>query len=51
MCIYKPLPMLTAYKNLGFRIEVYANAYRQFENRDQALPLHTKLTDEEIVVC
>ena len=45
---YKPLPMLTAYKNLGFRIEDYPNAYRQFEN-EITLPLHTKLTDEEIV--
>lgn len=45
---YKPLPMLTAYKNLGFRIEDYPNACRQFEN-EITLPLHTKLTDEEIV--
>ena len=45
---YKPLPMLTAYKNLGFRIEDYPNAYRQFEN-EITLPLLTKLTDEEIV--
>ena len=44
---YKPLPMLTAYKNLGFRIEDYPNAYRQFEN-EITLPLHTKLTEEEI---
>ncbi len=44
---YKPLPMLTAYKNLGFRIEAYPNAYHQFEN-EITLPLHTKLTDEEI---
>ena len=44
---YKPLPMLTAYKNLGFRIEAYPNAYRQFEN-EITLPLHTKLTEEEI---
>lgn len=44
---YKPLPMLTAYKNLGFRIEDYPNAYCQFEN-EITLPLHTKLTEEEI---
>lgn len=44
---YKPLPMMTAYKNLGFDIENYPNAYRQFEN-EITLPLHTKLTDEEV---
>lgn len=44
---YKPLPLLTAYKNLGFQIEAFPNAYHQFEN-EITLPLHTKLTDEEI---
>lgn len=44
---YKPLPLLTAYKNLGFRIEDYPNAYRQFEN-EITLPLHTLLTDEDV---
>lgn len=44
---YKPLPMMTAYKNLGFDIKDYPNAYQQFEN-EITLPLHTKLTNEEI---
>lgn len=44
---YKPLPMMTAYKNLGFDIKDYPNAYAQFEN-EITLPLHTKLTDEEV---
>ena len=44
---YKPLPMLTAYKQLGFDIKDYPNAYRRFEN-EITLPLHTRLTDEEI---
>ena len=44
---YKPLPMMTAYKKLGFDIEDYPNAYKQFEN-EITLPLHTKLTDEEV---
>ena len=44
---YKPLPMMTAYKKLGFDIKDYPNAYRQFEN-EITLPLHTKLTDEEV---
>lgn len=44
---YKPLPMLTAYKNLGFDIEKYPNAYERFTN-EITLPLHTKLTDEEV---
>lgn len=43
---YKPLPMLTAYKNLGFDIQDYPNAYELFSN-EITLPLHTKLTDEE----
>lgn len=44
---YKPLPMMTAYKNLGFDIKNYPNAYKQFEN-EITLPLHTRLTDEEV---
>ena len=44
---YKPLPMMTAYKNLGFDIKDYPNAYKRFEN-EITLPLHTKLTDEEV---
>lgn len=44
---YKPLPMMTAYKNLGFDIKDYPNAYEMFVN-EITLPLHTKLTDEEI---
>ena len=44
---YKPLPMHTAYKNLGFDISDYPNAYAHFAN-EITLPLHTKLKDEEI---
>lgn len=44
---YKPLPLLTAYKNLGFDIKDYPNAYDQYKN-EITLPLHTKLTDEEV---
>ena len=44
---YKPLPLLSAYKNLGFDIVDYPNAYAMFEN-EITLPLHTKLTDEEV---
>lgn len=44
---YKPLPMMTAYKNLGFDIKEYPNAYKRFVN-EITLPLHTKFTDEEI---
>ncbi len=43
---YKPLPMLTAYKNLGFDIKDYPNAYAQFEN-EVSLPLNTKMTFED----
>lgn len=45
---YKPLPMMTAYKNLGFDIADYPNAYRYFAN-EITLPLHTCLTDEMVV--
>ncbi len=44
---YKPLPMMTAYKALGFDIANYPNAYRLFEN-EITLPLHTRLTDEDV---
>ena len=44
---YKPLPMMTAYKNRGFDIKDYPNAYDHFVN-EITLPLHTKLTDEEV---
>lgn len=44
---YKPLPMMTAYKNLGFDIKDYPNAYKRFEN-EITLPLHTRLKDEEV---
>lgn len=44
---YKPLPMMSAYKSLGFHIEDYPNAYKQFEN-EITLPLHTLLTPEDI---
>lgn len=44
---YKPLPMLTAYKNLGFDIANYPNAYELFAN-EITLPLHTLLSDEQI---
>jgi dTDP-4-amino-4,6-dideoxygalactose transaminase len=44
---YKPLPMMTAYKALGFDIKNYPNAYHLFEN-EITLPLHTCLTDEDV---
>ena len=44
---YKPLPMHTAYKNLGFDIADYKNAYAHFEN-EVTLPLHTCLTDDQV---
>ena len=44
---YKPLPMHTAYKKLGFKLEDYPNAYAQFAN-EITLPLHTSLTDEQV---
>ena len=44
---YKPLPMHNAYKNLGFDIKDYPNAYEQYKN-EVTLPLHTKLTDEDV---
>ena len=44
---YKPLPMHTAYKNLGFDIKNFPNAYKRFEN-EITLPLHTRITDDEV---
>lgn len=44
---YKPLPMFTAYKNLGFDIHDYPNAYKQYVN-EVTLPLHTLLSDEDV---
>ena len=44
---YKPLPMMTAYKNLGFDIKDYPNAYAQYAN-EITLPLFSRLTDEEV---
>lgn len=44
---YKPLPMLTAYKNLGFDISDYPNAYEMFLN-EVSLPLHTRLSDDQV---
>ena len=44
---YKPLPMMTAYKSLGFDIKDYPNAYHLFEN-EVTLPLHTRLSDEDV---
>ena len=44
---YKPLPMMTAYKNLGFDIVDYPNAYNQYHN-EITLPLHTCLTNEDV---
>lgn len=50
---YKPLPMMTAYKNMGFDIKDYPNAYNRYVN-EITLPLHTCLTDEEaeyVIAC
>ena len=44
---YKPLPMMSAYQALGFRIEDFPMAYRQYSN-EITLPLHTLLTDEQV---
>ncbi|MEQ6931595.1 DegT/DnrJ/EryC1/StrS family aminotransferase [Clostridium perfringens] len=44
---YKPLPMMTAYRNLGFDIKDYPNAYEHFVN-EVTLPLHTCLSDEDV---
>lgn len=44
---FKPLPMMTAYKNLGFDINDYPNSYNQYKN-EITLPLHTNMTDEQV---
>ncbi|MDE6793416.1 MAG: DegT/DnrJ/EryC1/StrS family aminotransferase [Muribaculaceae bacterium] len=44
---YKPLPMMTAYKQLGYDIKDYPNAFEQYHN-EITLPLHTRLSDEDI---
>lgn len=44
---YKPLPMMTAYKNLGFDINDFPNAFNYYQNQ-VTLPLHTKLSDDDI---
>ncbi len=44
---YKPLPMMTAYKAMGFDIKDFPNAYRAFEN-EITLPLNTKMSDEDV---
>lgn len=44
---YKPLPMFTAYKNLGFSINDYPNAFKRYKN-EITLPLHTLLSDEDV---
>ena len=44
---YKPLPMMIAYKNLGFDIADYPNAYDHYRN-EVTLPLNTCLTDEQV---
>lgn len=49
---YKPLAMMTGYRDMGFDIQDYPNAYERFQN-EITLPLHTKLTEEEVeyVIC
>lgn len=44
---YKPLPLLTAYKNMGLRMEDYPNAYAQYAN-EITLPLYSTLTEENV---
>jgi dTDP-4-amino-4,6-dideoxygalactose transaminase len=44
---YKPLPMMTAYKNLGFDIKDFPNAFDMYKN-EMTLPLHTCLSDEQV---
>ena len=44
---YKPLPMLTAYKNLGFDIKNYPNSYNQYQN-EITLPLYSKLSQKDV---
>ena len=44
---YKPLPMLTAYKNLGYNIDDYPRAFARYKN-EITLPLYSRLTDEQV---
>lgn len=44
---FKPLPMLTAYKRLGFDISDFPNAYNQYKN-EISLPIYSKLSDDEV---
>ena len=44
---YKPLPMMTAYKAMGYDIKDYQNAYAQYQN-EVTLPLHTRLSDDDV---
>ena len=44
---YKPLPMLTAYKNMGYNIKDYPVAYSRYKN-EITLPLYSKLTDQQV---
>ena len=44
---YKPLPMMTAYRELGFDINDFPNAFEQYHN-EITLPLHTRLSDEDV---
>ncbi|MBP5470714.1 MAG: DegT/DnrJ/EryC1/StrS aminotransferase family protein, partial [Candidatus Riflebacteria bacterium] len=44
---YKPLPMHSAYKKLGFDIKDFPNAYNYYRN-EVTLPLHTRLTDDQV---
>ncbi|MBN2618083.1 MAG: DegT/DnrJ/EryC1/StrS family aminotransferase [Spirochaetales bacterium] len=44
---YKPLPLFTAYKNLGYKMEDYPNSFNQYRNQ-VTLPLHTLLTEDDI---
>ena len=44
---YKPLPMMTAYKALGFDINDFPNAFHLYEN-EITLPLNTKMTEEDV---
>ncbi len=45
---YKPLPLLTAYKNLGFDIKNFPNAYDMYKN-EVSLPLNTKMTEDDVL--
>ena len=44
---YKPLPMMTAYRKMGFDVKDYPNAFRQYKN-EITLPLHTCLRGEDV---